>query len=107
MKLIRMIAEGQDIEDCKIIMHLTTEEGRILSQEQLGYQEEEGSLYPFILFPPESANQSMQKMELGEYCETETTTNLFAKAIAVGEYFTLIEDGDEYTYKITHVTEIC
>ncbi|MDA8377982.1 MAG: hypothetical protein M0Z50_13185 [Planctomycetia bacterium] len=105
-KLIRLIAEAKDLNDCKMILQLVVEDEKLATQEHFGYQKEEGDLYPFILCLPDSSNQAKQKVDFGECCETKATTNLFTRPIIVGEYFTLIEDEDEYTYQITHVTEL-
>ena len=105
-KLIRLIAEVKDQNDLKMILQLVVEDKKLVTQEHFGYQKEGGDLYPFILYPPDSSNQAQQKLEFGECCESKATTNLFTRSVIVGEYFTLIEDGDEYTYQITHVTEL-
>jgi len=105
-KLIRLIAEAKELEDCKMILQLVVEEEKLVAQDHFGYQNEEGDIYPLILYAPDSTHEVMQKMEFGACCDIVATTNLFTKRIIVGEYFTLIEDRDEYTYQITHVTEM-
>jgi hypothetical protein len=63
-KLIRLIAEAKELEDCKMILQLVVEEEKLVAQDHFGYQNEEGDIYPLILYAPDSTHEVMQKWNL-------------------------------------------
>ena len=112
MNMIRLIAQNAGEDDIKIVLHASIENGKLRHQEQMGYEEiDKVSLYPFVLQAPKASRDAILDFGCLNNDEDDVThhtakTDLFTKNIVVDEYFQFSEDGEEYTMRITHVTEI-